>query len=197
MCGAAGLTGEGGAAHDLLVLGECLGLRAGPDSASSPLSRPSFRRASMRTLWGSNNSRSLLAGTECPELPSATAALCDFRIMLAGSFLGFGATAGGLLGSVASGGRLDWGPELMANGLNSGGLFGGSWVTGELTEVFFGEALWRSCSKSTVAPGLLLDIPAGGGRCFAFSGCGGGPGSSMKSEGGGIRPRSISEALVD
>lgn len=151
----------------------------------------------MRTLWGSSNSRSLLAGTECAVLPSAAAALCDFRIMLAGSFLGLGATVGGPLGSAASGGGLIWGPELTGNGFSSRGLFGGSWATGEPSEVLFAEALWRSCSKSTVATGLLLDIPADGGRYFTFPGCGGRPGSSMKSEGGGIRPRSISGALAD
>lgn len=44
--GVRGLTG-GEAAHDLLVWGESLGLRVGPESASSLLSRPSLRSASM------------------------------------------------------------------------------------------------------------------------------------------------------
>lgn len=44
--GVRGLTG-GEAAHDLLAWGESLGLRAGPESASSLLSRPSLRSASM------------------------------------------------------------------------------------------------------------------------------------------------------
>lgn len=155
MCGAAGLIGDAGAAHDLLVLGESLGLREGPKSASAG-SRPSFRRASMRTLWGSNKRRSLPGETKCPELPSelGAAALCAFRIMLAGSFLGFGATAGGLLGSAASGGGLSGGPELMVGSFSSGGLFGGSWVTEELTGPLCEEALWRSCSRSIGAAGL-------------------------------------------
>lgn len=126
---------------------------------------------------------------------SASAVLCDFSIMLAGSFLGLGATAGGLLGSTASGGGLIGVPKLIVNGLTSGGLFGGSWVTGGFTEVLFVEALWRSCSKSTVA-GLLLDITADAIRSLAVSGCGRGCGSSMKSDGGGIKSRFISDWLA-
>lgn len=48
--------GEGGDAHEVLVLGESLGLRVGPESESSLLRRPSFLRASMRTFWGSMKS---------------------------------------------------------------------------------------------------------------------------------------------
>lgn len=45
--------GEGGAAHDLRNLDEKFGLWAGLESPSSLFRRPSFRRASKRTLWGS------------------------------------------------------------------------------------------------------------------------------------------------
>lgn len=176
----AGLTGEEGAAQDLLFCGECLGLRMGPASTSSPLSRPSFLRASIRIFWGSI----MLAGVECPAMLSGTgAALCDFRIMLAGSFLGFGATAGGVLGSRAG---LEGGLGLLDNELCSGACLWDSGVT-------FIDALWRSSSRST---GLLLDFSIDGGGSLALPGPEWGPGSSMKSDGGGIRLRSISELCL-
>lgn len=177
----AGLTGEGGAAHDLLDCGECFGLGTGPASTSSFLSRPSFLRASIRTFWGSMDTRSPLVGAECPaRLSGAGAALCDFRIMLAGSFLGLGATTGGLLGSVVSGEGLGWTLVLTDPELCSGGSFSDSWVS-------LLDARWRRSSRST---GLFLDVPAGRGGSLVLSG---GPGSSMKSDGGGMRLKSISE----
>jgi len=126
-------------------------------------------------------------GTECPEFPSKLAAvLCDFKIMLAGSFLGLGATAGGLLGSGTSGGELSWKLEVQTGG----GLAGDSSLTEGLAEVFFAGTPGCSGSKSTVAPGIV-EIPAGGGT-FTFSGREGVSGSSIKSDGGGIIPRSTS-----
>lgn len=103
--------------------------------------------------------------------------------MLVGSFLGLGATTGGLLGSVVSGEGLRRGLVLTENELGSGNSLSQFWVT-------LIDALWRSSSKST---GLFLDIPADGGGSLVLSG---GPGSSMKSDGGGIRLASISEVCI-
>lgn len=98
--------------------------------------------------------------------------------MFGGSFLGLGATAGGLLGSAKSGGGVtSW----TAEGDRAWGLFGGSSGVAE--------------AVSTKTVGFGLGNPADRGGSFASSGSGGATGSSMKSEGGGIRLRSISEDL--
>lgn len=133
--------------------------------------------------------QSLLVVTECPGFPSepVAAVFCEFKIMFEGIFLGFGATAGGLLGSGSPGGGLFW---------EVGGLSKGSSVKAEITEVFSAETSGCNCPVTKVASGLV-ENPAGGGTPFSSSGLEAGSDSSMKSEGGGMRPTSISEAFVD